>query len=217
MAFFRHVTRMLEAERTEHVLLGVVAEFLARDVLQDVLHRHEVEAAVHVAGFRTEVALDLVGDVPDQRVGAVHAEALQIRGGGDVWSQTGGMRHDVLHGDIHLLAGGRIDPGLEVGDVHVHFIGQTDVAVLNQLHERERGTHALANGSQVEDGFRGHRNRVGNHLLVAVGFQEDDLVVAHHADDAARDVALFDGAGHLPVDLVEFGRIHPHRFRGDML
>ena len=217
MALLRHIARMLETKCTEYVLLGIVAKFLAGDVLQDVLHRHEIETAVHVTGLRTEIALDLVGDVPDQRVGTVYAEALQIRSRGDVGCQTGGMRHHILYGDVDLLAGRRIDPGLEVGNVHVHIVGEAHITVLHQLHERERGTHALAHGSQVEDGLRRHRNGVRHDLLVAVSLQEDDLVIADYAHDAPRDVSLLDGPGHLAVNLVELRGIHPHRFRGHML
>ena len=63
-------------EGIEYVLLGIVAQPFARDVLQDVLQGDEIQTAVHEIRTRTEISPRFCRDDSHQGIRAVPAEPL---------------------------------------------------------------------------------------------------------------------------------------------
>ena len=72
----REVAGVRQGESIEYVLLGIVAQPFARDVLQDVLQGDEIQTAVHEIRTRTEIPPRFCRDDSHQGIRAVSAEPL---------------------------------------------------------------------------------------------------------------------------------------------
>ena len=111
------------------------------------------------------------------------------------------MSHQVPDRNIHLLSGLGVFPRLESGDVPVHVVGKAHKAVLDQLHERQGGTHALADRCQVEHCTCGHLLHFRDKRLVAIGLQIHDPFSPDHRDHCSRDSFVGDRLFYHPVHL----------------
>ena len=190
----REICGVLQTQHVEDVLLGVIAQALTGNLLQDVLQGDEVEAAVELLGAGTEVALDAGRDVHHEGIRCVFPEFGDVSGNvGQIRGQSGRMGEEVLDGDVHLLVGLGVFPRLEIREIIVHRVYQADLALLYQLHEGKGGSHALGHRGHVKHGFEGHGVLFGYQGFVSEGFFIHQVAIAHHAHHGTGDFSGGDG------------------------
>ncbi len=104
------------------------------------------------------------------------------------------MQQQLLDRDL-LLATGR-----ELGQEPGHAVGDAQLALLDQSHDRRRGRDRLGDRGEVEHGVHGHR--AFRRLLTAQAerLAVDDVPLVRDEDHGARAGAALDGLVHHVVD-----------------
>ena len=211
----RVIGSVLEAEAVKHVLLGIILEFHSCNLLKHVLQSYEVQAAVNVTVCRSVNPL-AVAD-PVYKIGGICLSVLLFNNRRvHVCRQTAGMCQKVYDPDIYLLAI-FIHIRLEIREIHIDPVYQTDFPLLYQLHETQGCSHALAAGCKVKNGVLRHLLLLRIDCLVAVGLQEDNLVFSYDTNHGTWHQGILDG---LFYDVVYSGKSlgrHTHELRGGTL
>src|ERR1700682_2630630 len=95
------------------------------------------------------------------------------------------MREQIANRDVALAA-------LELRNVVGDLVVQAELALLEELHQRRRGSDYLGQRREVEDGVDSHRLGSGNQRTLAVSFAMYDLAVMADQKHRARKPALLD-------------------------
>lgn len=176
------------AEGGEDLGGGEFVERLLGDAVDDLAEEDEVEVAVKV----------VESGAADGGFGAGEGDAVGVALPFVAAAQTGGeagaVGEELADGDAGLV----VVAGA-LGEIADHFFIEVEAALFDELQDGGGGGDDLGEGGGVEDGVEGHGHPDGFDASVAVGLLVD-LAAVFEPEDAAGEVAVFDGAGDGAVE-----------------
>ena len=177
----------LHAQRQEYVLPRVIGEHPAAQPVNDFAQQNEIDVAIDEAHTRRAGGFGGAGET-DARV-----VARPLRFERHVGLEARKMREQVAQRDVALAF-------LKFGDVVGDLVVQTELALLEKLHQRRGGGNDFREGGAVEDGIGRHGLGLRNQRPFPVRLAVDDLAVVSDQQNGAGQAILCDG---LVDDLIQ--------------
>ena len=168
----------VHAERQEHVFARVRGDHAASQAVYQLAQQNEIDVAIDIAHAGRAGGAERASQTD---AGIVSRPGLLQW---HVGLKPGEMRQKIAQSDVALSA-------LEFGNVVGDFIVQAELALLEELHQRRRGSHHLGERSAVEDGIYGHILRPRHQRALAVRLAINHLAIMAHNQHGARKTARF--------------------------
>ena len=118
------------------------------------------------------------------------------------------MSEQILNGNLHLLMGFQVLPGQEFRDIVTNRVHQPHLPGLDELHDGNRGAHALGYRGQVEHRLFRHGNLFRNQRFASESLFIHQGVPPDHAHNGPGNVPGSNGSAHRAINEGEPLRIH---------